>query len=78
MKKLDIRKKDRLKNFFEVYTNNENKDKIVFFQSFIEKLNQFRLGEEDRKKPNDEIREVIEHSHRILAQDHIREYLDNQ
>ena len=78
VKKLDIRKKDRLKNFFEVYTNNENKDKIVFFQSFIEKLNQFRLGEEDRKKPNDEIREVIEHSHRILAQDHIREYLDNQ
>ena len=78
VKKLDIRKKDRLKNFFEVYTNDRNKGKVYFFQSFIEKLNQFRLEEEDRKKPNDEIKKVIEHSHRILAQDHIREYLDNK
>ena len=78
VKKLDIRKKDRLKNFFEVCTNNGNKDKVGFFQSFIEKLNQFRLEEEDRKKPNDEIKKVIEHSHSILAQDHIREYLDNK
>ena len=67
-----------LKNFFEVCTNNGNKDKVGFFQSFIEKLNQFRLEEEDRKKPNDEIKKVIEHSYRMLAQDHIREYLDNQ
>ena len=50
VKKLDIRKKDRLKNFFEVYTNDGNKGKVDFFQSFIEKLNQFRLEEEDRKK----------------------------
>lgn len=78
VKKLDIRKKDRLKNFFEVCTHDGNKDKVDFFQSFIEKLNQFRLEEKDRKKANDEIKKVIEHSHRILAQDHIREYLDNQ
>ena len=78
VKKLDIRKKDRLKNFFEVYTNDGNKGKVDFFQSFIEKLNQFRLEEDDRKKPNDEIKKVIEHSYRILAQDHIREYLDDQ
>ena len=78
VKKLDIRKKDRLKNFFEVCTNDGNKSKIDFFQSFIKKLNQFRLEEEDRKKPNDEIKKVIEYSHRIIAQDHLREYLDNQ
>ena len=34
--------------------------------------------EEDRKKSNDEIKKVIEHSHRILAKDHIRKYLDNK
>ena len=78
IKKLDIRKKDRLKDFFEVYTNDRNKGKVEFFQSFIEKLNQFKLEEVDRIKPNDEIKKIIEHSHRILARDHIREYLDNQ
>ena len=31
VKKLDIRKKDRLKNFFEVYTNAGNKGKVDFF-----------------------------------------------
>ena len=43
-----------------------------------EKLNQFKLEEVDRIKPNDEIKKIIEHSHRILARDHIREYLDDQ
>ncbi len=61
-----------------MYTNDRNKGKVEFFQSFIEKLNQFKLEEVDRIKPNDEIKKIIEHSHRILARDHIREYLDNQ
>ena len=61
-----------------MYTNDGNKGKVDFFQSFIEKLNQFKLEEVDRIKPNDEIKKIIEHSHRILARDHIREYLDNQ
>ena len=61
-----------------MYTNDGNKDKVDFFQSFIEKLNQFRLEKDDRKKPNDEIKKVIEHSYRTLAQDHIREYLNNK
>ena len=56
----------------------EIKDKVDFFISFIKKLNQFRLKDEDQKKSNDEIKKIIEYSHRMLAQDHIREYLDNQ
>ena len=78
IKKLDIRKKDRLKSFFEVCTHDGNKGKIDFFMSFVNKLSQFKLNEEDHEKSNHEIKKIIEHSYRIIAQDHIREYLDNQ
>ena len=77
VKKLDLRKKDRIDNLFEIYLHNDNVAKVNFFRSLIEKLNQFKLDKGDYKKSNDQIKEIIENSHREIAIHHIKEHLNN-
>ncbi len=74
--KLDIRKTERLKNFFECIQIND--DKKIFFESLIEKIKNFRLSNEDQKKSKDAIIKIIRNTHREIAQDHIRSYLESQ
>lgn len=78
IKKIDPRKKDRLNNFFEILTYEGNKRKIDFLRLFIEKLNKFKLDKEDYKKSNDQIKNIIENSHREIAKEHIKEYLNDK
>ena len=74
--KLDIRKTERLKNFFECIQIND--DKKIFFELLIEKINNYKLSNEDQKKSKDEIIKIIRKTHREIAQDHIRSYLESQ
>ncbi len=74
--KLDIRKTERLRNFFECILIDDDKKK--FFESLIEKIKNFRLNDEDQKKPKDEIIEIIRNRHREIAQVHIESYLESQ
>ena len=78
IKKIDPRKKDRLNNFFEILTYEGNKRKIDFLRLFIEKLNKFKLDKEDYKKSNVQIKNIIENSHREIAKEHIKEYLNDK
>ena len=78
VKKLDLRKKERLDNFFEIYLHDDKAEKVAFFRSFIEKLNQFKLNKEDYDKPSDQIKNIIECSYREIANNHIREHLSNK
>ena len=80
IKKLDIRKKERMNNFFKIakalaFNTSTN---IDFFTSLISKIDKYRLGSEHKSKNNLEIKKIIDNEHKELVQDHIREYLDNQ
>ena len=48
----------------------------IFFEELIESINNFKLSEEDQKKPGLEIKKIIENAHREIAQDAIREFLN--
>ena len=76
IKMLDIRKEERLNNFFEIISINENKKE--FFKSLIIKIKNFKLKDEDQKKSNQEIQKIIESSHLEIVQKHINEYLDSK
>jgi tRNA nucleotidyltransferase (CCA-adding enzyme) len=78
IKKMDIRKKDRLKSFMRcIYATHECLGQhIVFFEELIESLNNFKLNAEDQKKPGLEIKKIIENAHREIAQDSIRKFLN--
>ena len=78
IKKMDIRKKDRLSSFMKcVYyfyimpDGHKN-----FFEELIENINNFKLSDEDQKKPGLEIKNIIENVHREIAQDAIRKFLN--
>ena len=78
IKKMDIRKKDRLSSFMKcVYyfyimpDGHKN-----FFEELIENINNFKLSDEDQKKPGLEIKKIIENAHREIAQDSIRKFLN--
>ena len=71
--KLDIRKTERLKSFFEcVDIASERK---IFFESFIDKIKNYRLTKEDQEKSKDEIIKLVRNKHREIAQVHILDYL---
>ena len=78
IKKMDIRKKDRLSSFMKcVYyfyimpDGHKN-----FFEELIENINNFKLSDEDQKRPGLEIKKIIENAHREIAQDAIRKFLN--
>ena len=73
--KLDIRKTERLKNFFEcVDISDERK---IFFESFIDRMKNYKLKEEDQQKPKNEIIKLVRNIHKEIAQDHILDYLNS-
>ena len=83
LKRIDIRKKDRLKSFMRcVYTRwrilPENYPKLkkhkIFFEELIEKLDNFKLSKEDQNKSGLEIKKIIENAYREISQDAIIEF----
>ncbi len=79
IKKLDIRKKERLKNFFTILAEDSvESETINFFKSLISKIQEYKLNIEDKSKSNLEIKKIIENAHREIAQDHIKEHLNNK
>tara|TARA_B100001057_G_scaffold495522_1_gene594727 strand:- start:1833 stop:2939 length:1107 start_codon:yes stop_codon:yes gene_type:complete len=83
IKKLDIRKKERITNFFKIAENqaqiqSKSSVNIEFFKSLILKIDKYRLDPEHKAKNNLEIKEIIDSKHKEIVQDHIREYLNNK
>ncbi len=74
--KLDIRKTERLKNFFECISIKNNQK--IFFESLIDKIKNVRLNEDDQKKSKDEIIKLIKNTHKKIAQDHIIQHLNSK
>lgn len=73
--KLDIRKTERLKSFFEcVDISDERK---IFFESFINKIKNYRLNKEDQMKSKVEIIKLVRNTHKEIAHDHILDYLNS-
>ena len=61
--------------FFEcVDISDERK---IFFESFIDKIKNYRLKKEDQNKSKDEIIKLIRNTHREIARDHILDYLNS-
>ena len=88
IKRLDIRKEERLKNFLDELPPAPViiEEQISFFEPLhkdflieaINKIKLFRLNKEDQKKSNKEIQKIVEDSHREILQDHIKKYLDSK
>ena len=95
IKKIDIRKKDRLNSFMrcsygDFYSDLMSKKELIevsdnakyiynhisFFIDLIKNINNFKLSDEDQKKPGLEIKKIIENAHREIAQDAIRKFLN--
>jgi tRNA nucleotidyltransferase (CCA-adding enzyme) len=77
IKKIDIRKKDRLSSFMKcIYDSYGLEKHKVFFEELIKNINNFKLSDEDQKKPGLEIKKIIENAHREIAQDAIKKYLN--
>ena len=76
--KIDIRKKDRLNSFMKCiyHTYDGLEEHKVFFEELIENINNFKLSDEDQKRPGLEIKKIIENAHREIAQDAIRKFLN--
>jgi hypothetical protein len=75
---MDIRKKDRLRSFMKcIYDADAVGDEHkVFFEELIKNINNFKLSDEDQKKPGLEIKKIIDNAHREIAQDAIRNFLN--
>ena len=78
IKKMDIRKKDRLSSFMKCvhYFHGPSYEHKNFFEELIENINNFKLSDEDQKRPGLEIKKIIENAHREIAQDAIRKFLN--
>ena len=81
IKKLDLRKKERMSSFFKVaesIQSKKNSINIEFFKSLISKISSYKLSSEDQLKTNEDIKKIIENAHREIVQDHISKYLNNK
>ncbi|MBT3548957.1 MAG: hypothetical protein HOI56_02940 [Gammaproteobacteria bacterium] len=81
IKKIDIRKKDRLNSFMRCAYQDADRTpdmKIhkIFFDNLIKNINNFKLSDENQKKPGLEIKKIIENAHIEIAQDAIRYFLN--
>ncbi len=78
IKKIDIRKKDRLSSFMKCIYDScaVPRGHKVFFEELIKNINNFKLSNEDQKKPGLEIKKIIENAHREITQDAIRKFSD--
>ncbi len=80
IKKLDIRKEERLKSFMSCVYASEVihgfEEHKVFFEDLIYKIKNYKLSLEDQKKSGSEIKKVIENAHREIAQDCLKNILN--
>ena len=76
IRKLDIRKNDRLNNFFEIISNEYNY--VEFFKDLISKIRLYKLDDSSMKKSGKEIQKLIQNAHLVISKKHILDYLDNQ
>ncbi len=76
IKKLDIRKMDRLDNFFHIIS--DECDYIEFFKELINKIKSYKLDDCDIQKSGKEIQKLIQNTHLDISSKHIYDYLDNQ
>ena len=74
VKKLDIRKEARLNNFMEII--NCKPEIEAFFKNLITEIKSYKLKEEDQKKPNKEIQNIIENAHREITRDCVSNFLN--
>ena len=77
---MDIRKKDRLNSFIRCihYSNTDLKQHRIFFENLIKSINNFKLSDEDQKKPGIEIKNIIGDAYKEIAQDAIRRFLNQK
>ena len=79
IKKLDLRKKDRMRSFFQIAELIHPKSiNIKFFESLILKIDKYRLSAAHKSKNSLEIKNIIESAHREIAENHIKQYLNNK
>ena len=76
IKKLDLRKNDRLNNFFEIISNECNY--IEFFKDLISKIRAYKLDDSSIKRSGKEIQKLILNAHLDISKKHILDYLDHQ
>ena len=80
IKRMDIRKKDRLNSFMKCihYSNTDLEQHRIFLENLIKSINNFKLSDEDQKKPGIEIKKIIENAYKEIAQDAIRKFLNKK
>ena len=80
IKRMDIRKKDRLNSFMKCihYSNTDLEQHRIFFENLIKSINNFKLSDEDQKKPGIEIKKIIGNAYKEIAQDAIRKFLNQK
>ena len=78
IKKLDIRKKERLQNFIEIMDIKYPGDPLYrkFFLELIDKIDSFKLNKADQKKPGLEIKKIINNAHRKIVQESTINFLN--
>ncbi|MFL2559894.1 MAG: hypothetical protein ACJ0QT_01920 [Gammaproteobacteria bacterium] len=80
IQKIDIRKEERLKNFFDCQcvrvggTTSVDRFWKDFLMDVIYKIKSFKINEEDQKKSNKEIKEIVESAHREIVRLHIKDF----
>ncbi len=74
IKNLDIRKSDRLENFFTII--NRDTKYVEFFRELIQKIKIYKLCSTDLKKSGKDIQKIIQDAHYNIARQHIKEYLE--
>ena len=76
IRKLDIRKKSRLQNFFSVFRNlyPHQKETLEFFISLVDKVESYKLDSVHKSKSGAEIREIIDTAHINIIDSHLEKY----
>ena len=75
IKNLDIRKSERLENFFSIISGNTQY--TDFFKELIKKIKLYKLNEVDSKKTGKEIQQIIQDAHYNIASEHTKGFLEN-
>jgi tRNA nucleotidyltransferase (CCA-adding enzyme) len=75
IKNLDIRKSERLENFFSIIRGNTKY--IDFFEELIKKIKLYKLNQVDSKKTGKEIQKIIHDAHYNIASEHTKGFLEN-
>ena len=60
------------------YSNPDLERHRIFFVNLIKSINNFKLSDEDQKKPGIEIKKIIENAYKEIAQDAIRKFLNQK